>query len=110
MIQLTVIDNGDLEIKIIDEEDFQDLLKKEFNDERHYLLEMMDSGRYIGNDWDVPFDLGLTEIPAIGNGIEWDEEEGYPQQFENLWGYTDYMLKSFLDELEINGTVIFSKL
>lgn len=111
MIELIELDNGDLEILVTDKEEFENLLTREFNDERHYLLEMVDSGRYLGNDWHVPFDLQMTEMPAIGYGgiclSDEAEEENWPDDYEKLWGYDNYMITSYLDELKENGKVIF---
>ena len=112
MIKLNILPNADLEIELLDREEFEELFNKGFQDERHYLSEMLESGRYIGNDWHVPYDLGLTEVPAIGNGACYNEDEGDDTiaDYDFLWGYPNYMLSSFLDELKENGKVVFTKI
>jgi hypothetical protein len=110
-IKLTILSNGDLEIAVDDREEFEDILLREFNDERHYLLELMDSAGYIGNDWDCLFDIGLTEMPAIGQGAIYPEDEdfdGQPIDCENLWYFPEYMLSSYLEILKEEGKIIFT--
>jgi hypothetical protein len=110
-IKLNVLPNGDLEIVVDDKEEFEDILLREFDDERHYLSELMNRAGYIGNDWDCPYNIGLTEAPAIGQGLIYPEEEhdfdGVAVDWENLWYFPDYMIHSYLDILEKEGKVIF---
>lgn len=107
MIKLTEHEDY-LLIELIDEEEFDLLTKKEFNDERHYLLEMLESGGYLGNNWDVLFDIGLTEAPAIGYGSSYDDN-GEIYYVEKLWVYADYQLKDYLQELKINKQIKYVK-
>jgi hypothetical protein len=111
-IKLNILDNGDLKIAVDDKEDFENILAREFNDERIYLYDLMDNARYIGNDWYCPSCIGLTEAPAIGQGAIYPEDEnendGLPVDYENLWYFTDYMIKSYLEILEKDGKVIFT--
>ena len=106
MIELTELKNGNLKISVSDKEEFENLLSREFTDERHYLVEMLDSGRYIGNDWEAPFNLGLTEVPAIAYGLQYDEE-GELEDMEKLWTFDNYMIDSYLEELKNTGEVEF---
>jgi hypothetical protein len=111
-IKLNVLPDGDLEISVGDREIFEDILSYEFKDERHYLLELMDCAGYIGNDWDCPYNIGLTEAPAIGQGIIYPEEDddfdGIADDWENLWYFPDYMLSSYLEILKEEGKIIFT--
>ena len=109
MIQLTELQNGTLEIKIVDREEFEMLITREFTDERNYLIDMLDRGRYLGNNWDAPCNMGLTEMPVIVQGIIYseDEEVDEPIDYEKVWGYSNYMITSYLEELLENGFVIF---
>jgi hypothetical protein len=111
-IELTVLDNGNLEIAIVDKEEFETIIAREFNDERAYLAELMDNSRYIGNDWHCACDIGLTEAPAIGQGAIYpeveNENDGLPEDYENLWYFPDYMIKSYLEILEKEGKVVFT--
>ena len=111
-INLNVLESGDLEIAVTDREEFEDVLRHDFRDERHYLAHLMESARYIGNDWDCPYCIGLTEAPAIGQGAIYAEDEKYndglPIDYENLWYFPNYMVFSYLEILEKEGRVIFT--
>jgi hypothetical protein len=108
-IELTVLDNDNLEIAIVDREEFQTIIAREFNGERACLYDLMDNSRYIGNDWHCLYDIGLTEAPAIGQGAIYpkDENDGLSTDYENLWYFPDYMIKSYLEILEKEGKVVF---
>lgn len=113
-IELTVLDNAELQISVSNKVEFEDIASKEFFDERHYLDELMDNARYTGNDWHCLYDIGLTEVPAIGQGAiypaeEEDETDGYPIDYENLWYFNDYLIKSFMEILQKDGKVIFTR-
>lgn len=108
MITLNKLDNGDLQIILDDRDDFELMKDRPYPDERAYLSDMLDSGRYLGNDWGVPYNLGLTEVPAIAEGLEWDDD-GNLVDMDSLWIYPQYMLHSFMEELEEFGTVTFKK-
>jgi hypothetical protein len=110
-IKLNLLANGDLEIAVNDREEFEDILRQEFHDERDYLYNLMDNARYTGNDWYCAYNIGLTEAPAIGQGAIYPEEEsfdGLPADYENLWYFPDYMIKSYLEILEKEGKIIFT--
>jgi len=109
MIKLEVVSNGDLKINLLDKEELEYLLSKELHEE-DILTEMMDTARYLGNDWLCNMVIGLTEAPNIGRGVIFDEEDEDENMFaEEIWYYPDYMLKSFANELLENGFVIFKK-
>jgi hypothetical protein len=110
-IELNIQPDGDLKISICDKEEFENILSREYSDERAYLCDLMDSARYTGNDWHCPFYIGLTEAPAIGQGALYPEDEAYdglPVDYENLWYFSDYMIKSYLEILEKEGSVVFT--
>lgn len=108
MIELVKQENGHLMIKLVDREDVAELLDKHDN-ESATVTDMLDSGGYLGNDWHVPEDIGLTEAPAIGQGAIYNDNEEEPEilDFENLWYYPEYMVKNFVEELLDQGFVIF---
>jgi len=112
MIELIEQPNGNLLIKVVDKQEFSELMQGSFaNDERYMLCEMLEAARYLGNDWHVPFELGLTEVPAIGYGASYINDESIePDNYEKLWIFSDYMVVSFLDELLEKGEVIFNRL
>jgi hypothetical protein len=72
----------------------------------------MDRARYIGNDWDCLYNIGLTEAPAIGQGLIYAEEEddfnGIPVDCENLWYFPDYAILSYLEILKEERKIIFT--
>ncbi|GAB6013559.1 hypothetical protein [Viscerimonas tarda] len=110
-IELTVLDNGDLEIAVSNREEFQDIINKKIHDERAYLAELMENSRYIGNDWWYACNIGLTEAPAIGQGAIFPEDENYdgePADYENLWYFPDYAIKSYLEILQTEGKIVFT--
>jgi hypothetical protein len=111
-IKLRILDNGDLEIAVGDREEFEAILARDFNDERAYLAEMLDSARYLGNDWHCACNIGLTEAPAIGQGAVYPENDrdfdGIPIDYENLWYYPCYMILSYMEILNTEGKIIFT--
>jgi hypothetical protein len=94
------------------DEEFENILSRGFHDERDYLSELMENARYTGNDWHCAYNIGLTEAPAIGQGAVYPEEDkdfdGAPTDYENLWYFPGYMIKSYLEVLEKDGKVIFT--
>jgi hypothetical protein len=110
-IELTVQENGDLLITVVNREEFEAIVEREYQDERGYLAEMLDNSRYIGNDWHCPYEIGLTEAPAIGQGAVYPEDENCddsPADYENLWYFGDYMIKSYIEILQNEGQIIFT--
>lgn len=108
MIELIELENGNLEIKLLNKKDFKDFLEKE-QDERTALFELLDESRYIGNGWESPTEIGLTEAPAVSFGTQYDDEDEKVIGYDKLWYYADYQIKSFLDELKKYNFVIFNK-
>lgn len=119
MIELIELDNGNLELRLTNREDFEQMLERNYEDERAYLVDMLDCSHYIGNDWEVPTYIGLTEAPAIGYGMIWDDERDEDDfiisegvnviDWEKLWVFDDYMIKDYLQELKEKGSVIFKQ-
>ena len=110
-IRLTILDNSNLRLSINDKEDFDDIKSKKYCDERHYLSDLMDNSGYIGNDWECCYDIGLTEAPAIAQGLiysEKDDNDGYPVDYENLWYFNSYMIESYIEILSRQGYVDFT--
>lgn len=110
-ITLTVLDNADLKISVDDRKEFEDICSKHFCDERLYLDEMLDSAGYIGNNWECAFYIGFSEAPAIAQGLIYSEnnDDGYPEDYENLWYFKNYMIDSYIEILQETGEVIFSR-
>jgi hypothetical protein len=109
---ITIQENGHLVITITGKDEFDAIVEREFQDERDYLCELMEAARYIGNDWHCLYDIGFTEVPAIGQGAIYSEDEeendGFPVDYENLWYFGEYMLKSYIEILQKEGKVIFT--
>ena len=108
MIELIPLDNGNLEIRILNKKDFKEFLKQDL-DERMALWELLEDSKYIGNGWDSPTEIGLTEAPAVSFGTQYDEETDEAEGYDKLWIYSDYQVKSFLSELNKYNFVIFNK-
>jgi hypothetical protein len=110
MINLKELENGDLEISVTDKEEFEELLCKVAPDERCYLWDMLENARYAGNNWYAPMDLGLTEVPAVAYGALYEDDGSEePNDYEKLWSYNNYMITSYLEELQENGKVVFTR-
>jgi hypothetical protein len=110
-IKLILLDNLNLRISIENEDDFKDIISRKYSDERHFLADMMDESGYIGNNWECCYEIGLTEAPAIAEGLiysEKDDNDGYPIDYENLWYFGDYMTVSFIEVLKIQRFVDFT--
>jgi hypothetical protein len=50
--------------------------------------------------------FGLTDAPGFAIGERSETDNAYTDDVK-LWHYPDYMIRSFLEELEINGFVLF---
>jgi hypothetical protein len=110
-IELSILDNGDLEIAVSNREEFEEIINKKFHDERAYLAELMENSKYIGNDWWCACNIGLTESPAIAQGAIYPEDENYdgePTDYENLWYFPGYALTSYLEILQTEGKIVFT--
>lgn len=111
MIELIEQTDGNLLIKIVDKEEFLELLEKGYTDERHPLWDMLEDARYIGNNWYVLMDLALTEIPCIAKGsIYANDDSESPDDYEFYWGYPNYMIWDYLAILKEEGQVVFTKM
>ena len=109
MIDLIPLDDGNLEIRILNKKDFREFLKKDLFEERMALWELLEDSKYIGNGWDSPTEIGLTEAPAVSFGTQYDEETDEVEGYDKLWIYSNYQVKSFLSELNKYNFVIFNK-
>lgn len=108
MIELIELENGNLEIRVLNKKDFKEFLQKDL-EEREALFELLEDSRYIGNGWESPIEIGLTEAPAISFGTQYDEETGEVIGYDKLWIFSDYHIKSYLEELKKHNFVIFNK-
>lgn len=108
MIELIELENGNLEIRVLNKKDFKDFLQKDL-EERDALFELLEDSRYIGNGWESPTEIGLTEAPAISFGTQYDEETDEVIGYDKLWIFSDYQIKSYLKELKKYNFVIFNK-
>lgn len=116
MIKLTELNNGDLEISVTDEKEFlYEVERYEDLSENEILHELLEAGRYIGNDWYTNIYVGLTDSPSIGYGAIYNRAEEVGDDYwentdyEKAWWYPNYMVKSYLDELVETGKTIFTK-
>ncbi len=99
---------GKLIIVLTDKDELIDVREK-FSDDRGQLSEILDRGRYIGNDWHS-VELSLTEAPVIGYGaIYKDANDEAPDDYEKVWVFTDYMIEDFTETLLNKGKVVFKK-
>lgn len=111
MITLNITIGGNLCIELDKgaKEELKELIENS-RDERSLLTTLLDDSGYIGNDWYSLYDVGLTEAPIIAYGaIHNDELSEYPDDYEQMWIFNDYMLRSFAEELLKNKKVIFKK-
>ena len=71
---------------------------------------LLEESGYLGNGWDTPNNFPLTEAPIIAYGAIYEtEEDEEPTDYEKVWFYAEYMIKSFADELKNKGEVTFTK-
>lgn len=111
MIELKRLDNGNLQITLTDKNELIDMKGKV--PEIHMLSHILEQSRYLGNGWDAPNGMGLTDD---GNVIAYDaiyldkerEEADAPETYVEVWHYRDYMISNFTDELLENGSVEFT--
>ena len=108
MVTLVKLENGNLKIVLSDKDELIDLRAKPLFD-NGLLGEILETSRYIGNDWHVPKCIGLTEAPAIGYGQIQDEndENEFSDDYEKVWFYPDYMISDFSEVLLNENEVIF---
>jgi hypothetical protein len=106
MLDLIELENGNLKIVVTNKEELQDVIDRE-QDERDALFDMLERTGFIGNNWGVIYEAGLTEAPAIGYDLSY-ADDGELDDVEKLWFYNDYMVTSYLEKLKEDGFVIFT--
>jgi len=96
MINLNITIGGNLCIELQKgaKEELKELIEKATNTDA-ILTDLLEAGRYIGNDWHIP-QLTLTEAPAIAFGIDYQDEENEIVDYDKLWYYPNYMITSFV--------------
>lgn len=111
MINLQRLDNGNLQMTLTDKDELMDMKGKV--PEIHMLPHILEQSHYLGNGWDAPNGMGLTDdghviaYDAIYLDKE-DEEADAPETYVEVWHYRDYMITNFTDELLENGSVEFT--
>ncbi len=109
-ITLTILDNGNLEIKRnISRKDFKELYldKKRKDYIRPEWGNILDESRYLGNGWeDLKGHLGLTDSPIIGHDVIRDDDE-HIIEADKVWWFPEYMIIDELEELLKNKKVVF---
>ena len=107
MVNLIELESGNLKVELTDIDELTDVISRG-QDERDALFDMLERTGLIGNGWSVPFNVGLTETPAIAYMGDYNDE-GNLVDAEKLWYYNQYMVKAYLDELRCVGFVVFRK-
>lgn len=109
MIQLNITIGGNLCIELDKncKKELKELIENS-RDERDLLTTLLDDSGYIGNDWYSLYDVGLTEAPIVAYG-SWSEDDGETMDYEQMWIFNDYMIKSFAEILLKDKKVIFKK-
>jgi hypothetical protein len=109
MILLEKLPNSDLKIILEDKEELENIMENPFyTSEDSILAEMLDRAGYIGNGWEVPDCIGLTEAPAIGYDVSYEEDEDEVfVKYGEVWYFPNYMLESFAETLRDTGEVVF---
>ena len=106
MITLKELKNGNLEITSTEFHQLKDIIKQ-YADEREGLREILERASYLGNNWEAPTEIGLTETPAIAWGVDYGDEG--LTTFEKLWYFPNYMIENCLEILDRDGKVIFQR-
>ena len=104
-IQLIELITGDLMIVLNNKEELQEL-KLKLN-ENEITAELLDLSRYTGNGWYCNQVIGLTEADNICFNAIYNDSNTEPVDFEKIWYYPYYMVKSYTDELLKDSFVIF---
>jgi hypothetical protein len=109
MVLLERLPNRDLKIILEDKEELEDIMENpSIVLEDHILAEILDRAGYIGNGWEIPAFIGLTEAPALGYGAMYDDiDDIEPSNYEELWWFPNYMVESFAETLRDAGEVVF---
>lgn len=112
-MNIEILENGNLKLvlEVGDIDEIQYNRERGFNDV-NVLIELTEN--YWTNGSYQPFDagngnpfVGLTDAPCIAEELDYDDD-GQAEIIGNFWYYSDYMIKSFIDELVKNGEVIFA--
>lgn len=111
MITLNETVGGNLLITLDDgaEEDLREIIERASNTDA-ILTDLLDASGYLGNNW-CETTGALTEAPILAYGLIYDEDEEIdePIDYEKVWYYSEYQIKSFAEELLNEGKVIFKK-
>ncbi len=101
-ITLKKLPNGDLEITVDDPSDL---------DSAHDIGDVLDSGRYIGNGWDVvdaeATNCGdLTEAPMIAEDATLEDDDSWTF-YGDIWWFPNYQIEDPVETLRQTGRVVF---
>lgn len=119
MIKLDILPDGNLEIKLIDKQEFLDYFdisineetkEIEFNNGYPSVADVLEASQYLGNNWfDCTGLIGLTCSPIIGYDVEIDDNGKYifTSEGTKLWWFPNYMIESEWETLLNNGSVLF---
>jgi hypothetical protein len=112
---LEILDNGNLKL-IIDEDDKEFIhdmrYTDEIRDEEDMMYQLLEeyscNGSYaIFNAGNANPFVGLTDAPCIAEQLDY-QDNGDIDIVGKYWYYADYMVTSYISELEENGHVIFT--
>lgn len=116
MITLNITIGGNLLIELDKgksaKEDLKEIIDRASNTDV-IITDLLDASGYLGNDWHEPYSIGLTEAPAIAYGAIYNDTENdsvEAEDYEKIWYYNDYQIKSFAKILLKEGKVIFKRL
>jgi len=113
MLNLTILDNGDLEVSAIDPSEVQDMIDGGYQDDESIMCELFESescnGSYTpfeGRDGD-PF-IGLFGGPCIAPEMDIDDygNRSIPQPY--FWYLNEYCFKITSKELAKGRSVIYT--
>jgi len=101
MIELIELENGDLEVRVVNRKQFLTLLANHV-DNTTTLFDLLVSSAYIGNGYEV---LVNESLPTIGFGASYDDDM-------NFVGYYDEWVgeNCFMTELKKYNYVTFFKI
>ena len=124
ILNLEILKNGNLKISFAENKIWTNAEQRaEVNDSIEKtnpvsgLADLMDTSRYIGNDWHVfsADQLGhLSEAPMICKGCigfisEIEPEDWYQLEFEHSWYFPLYQISDWREILLRDGECIFIK-
>lgn len=111
MITLNETIGGNLLIILDDgaEEDLKEIIERAGNTDA-ILTDLLDASGYFGNNWFETIGC-LSNAPIVAYGAIYDEDEEIDMaiDYEKIWYYEPYQIKSFAEELLNEGKVIFKK-